>query len=296
MKRKMHFVIPDCQVKPGHSVDYLRAIGEYIVHKQPDRIVCIGDFADMPSLSSYDKGKASFEGRRYMADIEASHEAMEALIGPLRRYNEDRVEKGLPIYRPTMDLTLGNHEDRINRAANDNPEFQGLLSVDALKYEDWGWKVHKFKEVIVRDGVAYCHYFAGGVMGKPIGSPTTLLNKKHMSCVAGHQQGYQIATAFRADGKQQTGVISGSSYEHDEDYLGPQGNKHWRGFLILHDVSEGEFQVQQVSLEHAMRKFPGPKTKGKTKVKALGKTKGKTKEDPTRAKKLWIEAPRCLKP
>jgi hypothetical protein len=273
-KPKIHFVIPDCQVKPGKSVDYLRAIGEYIVHKQPDRIICLGDFADMESLSSYDKGKASFEGRRYAKDIEASHKAMEALIAPLRAYNVSQVAKGLPIYRPTMDLTLGNHEDRINRAANDAPEFEGLLGIHDLRYEDWGWSVHKFKEVIVRDGVAYSHYFAGGVMGRPIGSAAALLSKKHMSCIAGHQQGYQIATTFRADGRQQTGIITGSSYEHDEDYLGPQGNKHWRGFLILHDVEEGEFQTQQVSLKHAKRKFPSERA---------------------RAYKRALQAPRCWK-
>jgi hypothetical protein len=77
-----------------------------------------------------------------------------------------------------------------------------------------------------------------------------------MSCIAGHQQTYAIATTYRADGRQQTAVISGACYEHTENYLGPQGNKHWRGFLILHDVDEGEFQVQQVSLKHAVKKFP----------------------------------------
>ncbi len=48
-----HLIIPDCQVKPGHDYNYLKAIGNYIVKKRPDVIVNIGDFADMPSLSSY---------------------------------------------------------------------------------------------------------------------------------------------------------------------------------------------------------------------------------------------------
>jgi len=47
-------VIPDCQVKPTHSTAYLRAVGQYMVEKQPDTVICLGDFADMPSLSSYD--------------------------------------------------------------------------------------------------------------------------------------------------------------------------------------------------------------------------------------------------
>jgi len=73
-----HLVIPDCQVKPGQSVKYLENIGKYIAEKQPEVIVCIGDFADMPSLSSYDVGKKSFEGRTYKADVKAVHKGMEA--------------------------------------------------------------------------------------------------------------------------------------------------------------------------------------------------------------------------
>jgi len=81
---KVHLVIPDVQAKPGIDFTYLNNIGKYIVEKKPDVIINIGDFADMPSLSSYDKGKKAFEGRRYLADIKASHEAMEALLTPLR--------------------------------------------------------------------------------------------------------------------------------------------------------------------------------------------------------------------
>ncbi len=79
-----HLIIPDCQIKPGHDYNYLRAIGNYIVKKRPDVIVNIGDFADMPSLSSYDKGKKSFEGRRYKNDVVATQEAMNILLKPLR--------------------------------------------------------------------------------------------------------------------------------------------------------------------------------------------------------------------
>jgi hypothetical protein len=51
-----HFVLPDVQAKPGVDFTYLEKIGKYLVEKQPDKIICIGDFADMESLSSYDRG------------------------------------------------------------------------------------------------------------------------------------------------------------------------------------------------------------------------------------------------
>lgn len=85
---KKHLVIPDVQFKPGNDTKFLEAIGNYIVEKRPDVVVNLGDFADMPSLSSYDVGTKSFEGRRYKDDIAASVQAMEALLHPLKACNE----------------------------------------------------------------------------------------------------------------------------------------------------------------------------------------------------------------
>ena len=78
-----HLVIPDTQVKPGVPTDNIRWIGQYIADTRPDVIVNLGDFWDMPSLSSYDKGKKTFEGRRYKADIKAGNDAFHLLDDPI---------------------------------------------------------------------------------------------------------------------------------------------------------------------------------------------------------------------
>jgi hypothetical protein len=245
-----HFVIPDTQCKPGHDLSYLSAIGNYIVDKQPDVIVHLGDHADMPSLSSYDVGTKQFEGKRYIKDVEAAQEGMAALLTPLYNYNVQQKKNGKKQYKPRKVFLIGNHENRINRAVNLDPKLEGVLSVDALGYEAWGWEVHPFLEVVVVDGVAYSHYFVTGVAGRPASSAAALLRKTNMSCVAGHQQGKQIAYATRADGKTLTAIIAGSCYEHDEDYMGPQGNKHWRGCLMLHEVNDGAFDEMWLSLAY----------------------------------------------
>jgi hypothetical protein len=238
-------------VRPGDDFGYLRAIGNYIVKKQPEVVVNLGDFADMPSLSSYDVGKKSFEGRRYKADVEAAHEAMNALLGPLREFNAKAKKNKEKLYKPRLVMLLGNHEHRINRAVNDDPKLEGVLSTDDLGYKKAGWEVHPFLEVVVIDGVAYSHYFTTGAMGRPASSAQAQLNKKHQSCIAGHQQGLQIATSYRADGVRLTSIIAGSCYEHDEDYLGPQGNNHFRGLLVLNDVlPTGEYDLMPVSLKY----------------------------------------------
>lgn len=250
-----HFVIPDCQVKPGHNYDYLERIGKYIVDHQPDVVVCIGDFADMPSLSSYDSGKKSFEGRRYIADVEASHVAMDRLFRPVKEHNERQRKNGKKQYKPDWHLTLGNHEDRIDRVVNGDPKLDGTISIDDLDYQKYGWTVHPFLDVVVIDGIAYSHYFVSGVAGRPIGTAQLILSKKHMSCVAGHQQGRQVAYGYRADGNRIASIIAGSCYEHDEDYMGPQGNKHWRGVVMLNEVNDGEFDEMFVSLNYLERKY-----------------------------------------
>jgi len=237
-------VIPDCQVKPGVPIDHLSWCGQYIAAKQPDVVVCIGDFADMESLCSYDKGKKEFEGRRYRKDIDSAWHGMHALLTPIAR-----------VYSPRLLLTLGNHEERADRVASANPEFDGLISSADLKYDAFGWEVVPFLKPVVVGGVAFSHYFPSGQLGKPVTSARALLTKMHMSCFAGHQQGRDIAYGRRADGVDMTAIIAGSFYLHDESYLSPLTNRHWRGIYFLHDVRDGAFDEMAVSLEYLKRRF-----------------------------------------
>jgi hypothetical protein len=181
---------------------------------------------------------------------------MITLLTPLWEFNKKAIKNKEKQYHPKMVLTLGNHENRINRAVNDDPKLDGVLSIDDLKYKEFGWEVHNFLDVVILDGIAYSHYFVTGVAGRPASSASAQLNKKHQSCIAGHQQGLQLATSYRADGGLITSIIAGSCYEHQEEYLGPQGNRHWRGFLVLHDVKPtGEFDIMPVNLSYTNAKY-----------------------------------------
>lgn len=248
-------VIPDCQVKEGVPMEHLEWVGRYIVEKKPDVIVNIGDFADMPSLSSYDVGKKSFEGRRYYKDIAAANVGMELLMGPLTSYNTNQKTNKKKIYNPRLILTLGNHEQRIERAVEKDSKLEGLISYNHLPYESWGWEVYPFLEVVEVGGVCFSHYFTTGVMGRPVTSPNALLQKKHKSCVMGHVQQSGIATQYDALGKRLTGLFAGCCYLHDEDYLGKQGNNYFRGIWMLHDVKDGEFDLMPINLSFLARKY-----------------------------------------
>lgn len=248
-------VLPDAQVRPQDDTGFLTAIGNYLVDKKPDVIVNLGDFADMPSLSSYDIGKKVFEGRRYTDDIFSVQEANRTLFKPLYDLQHRQRKNAKKVYSPRRIITLGNHEERINRAINLDRKLEGLINIGALEYQYHYNEVLPFLEVKVIEGVAFSHYFTTGIAGRPASSATAQLNKKHMSCIAGHQQGLQIATGHRADGTRLTSIIAGSCYEHDEQYLGPQGNKHWRGVLMLHEVKDGAFDLMPVSLDYLNKKY-----------------------------------------
>ena len=225
------------------------------MEKKPDVIVCIGDFADLPSLSMYDVGKKQFEGRRYKLDVEYAKKAMMHLLAPLWAFNSKAKVNKEKIYRPRMVLTLGNHENRINRVIESDPKFDGTINITDLGYEQDGWEVHPYLEVVSIDGICYSHYFTSGILGRPVTSARALVQKKHVSCVMGHVQTMEIHTDYKGNGQRITGLFAGTCYEHNEDYLGAQGNNYFRGIHMLYDVVDGEFNCHSLTLDYLKKKY-----------------------------------------
>lgn len=256
-KGRTHLVIPDTQVKPGVPLDHLGWIGEYIVDKKPDVVIHLGDHADMPSLSSYDKGKRSFEGRRYHLDKDAANKGFDYLNEPLHRENRRLALNKKAQWFPERKLLLGNHENRVERATQSSSELYGTIGIHDLNYEDHGWEVHKFLEVVDIDGVWYSHYFYNPLTGNPYGGTTkTMLNNIGHSFTMGHRQTYDPAVRYVGN-RQVRGLVAGACYLHDEDYKGPQGNHHWRGIIMKHEVRDGQYDLMEVSLDYLCRRYEG---------------------------------------
>ena len=103
---KIHLILPDSHSHPDYSNERYDWIGKLILDLKPDVLVNIGDTADMPSLSAYDKGKASFHGRNYEKDINAHLDAQERMWGPITKAKKKK---------PYSIILEGNHEHRIKR-------------------------------------------------------------------------------------------------------------------------------------------------------------------------------------
>jgi hypothetical protein len=245
---KMHIVIPDIQAKSEVPIHHLEWIGNYIVEKKPDVIVQIGDFADMPSLSSYDRGKREAENKRYMKDIAAVRKAQELLLTPLQNHNRTAKEK----YTPRKVITKGNHEYRITREIEENPRFEGRFSEADLGFEDYGWEVHDFLEVVKIDGVEYSHYFTSGQKGNPVSSAAALLRERQCSATQGHAQYTDMAIHKKT---QNIALFCGIAYLHNERYLGPQGNTTRRQIIVKHEVEDGRYDPMFVSLKFLEKNY-----------------------------------------
>lgn len=242
--KRTHLVIPDTQVKPGIKLDYLEWIGRYIADRKPDTVIHLGDHWDMPSLSSYDKGLRSFEGRRYRADVDAGNEGMERLL------------HGMGSFKPRMVFLTGNHEQRIERLTQAHPELHGTLGYANLNLDKW--EVYGFLAPVVIDGIKYSHYFprssSGAITQTKRGAPNARaqLVREGGSCTAGHLQGLDVS-CLPLRGRLQWGMIAGSCYFHDETYLSPQGTTYWRGIVVKHEVNQGEYCPMFVSLDYLKR-------------------------------------------
>lgn len=241
--QRIHIVIPDTQVRPGVSTKFLDWIGKFIRDEYQGTnlaIIHLGDHWDMPSLSSYDKGKKTMEGRRVKEDIKAGNVAFAKLSSYLDWCDEKY-------------FLVGNHEFRIVKASEDNAQIDGLLDLSLLDTQDW--EVFPFLEVLKLNGVLYSHYFVNNGNGRPLGGlADTRLKYIGQSFTQGHQQGLQVANRAVL-GKRTRAIIAGSCYSHSEDYRGPQGRDEWKGILVCHNVADGDYDLCEVSLDYLKKRY-----------------------------------------
>lgn len=243
-----HLIIPDPHSHPDHSNVRFKWLGRLIAEIKPDVVICIGDWVDMPSLCSFDRGTTGYEGRRYAFDIAAGVEAQNIMFSTIRK----RKKK-----MPRFIMHEGNHEHRIARAIDHNAvELQGTISMKDLQYERFGWEVVPYTGatpgINVVDGVAYAHYHTSGIMGRPVSgvSPAyQLLVKQYMSSTQGHTHTTDYCVRTNAEGRQIQGLVVGVFQDWEADYAGVANDMWWKGIVIKRNVRDGEYDPQWISMK-----------------------------------------------
>jgi hypothetical protein len=248
-----HLFIPDTQVKEGVPISHIEALGNYIEEKRFEKIICAGDWWDMPATSNFNSAKEQ-ENLRVLDDISSGNRAMNLLWKAVDKRNKQCAKNKKKQYQPDCTFLMGNHEAHLERLWEKDPRLHGLIGYDALNLGRW--KVHEFLKVVDIDGILYSHYFCNPMSGRPWGGMIeTRIKNVGQSFTQGHAQSFKYGELEISSGKRRHGCVAGSFYQHEEDYKGPQGNHHWRGVIVKNEVSDGQYDIMKISLDYLLRKY-----------------------------------------
>lgn len=246
-------VIPDQHAIATHPNDRADWLGELIKDERPDFVMNMGDAADMPSLSSYDKGSRAFAGKSYKADIDAHLDFQERMWAPMKK-----TKKKMP-YRVVLE---GNHEHRIERALDLSPELVGTIGFDDFRFNHYYDEVIRYKGgtpgIYKTESILFAHYFITGVSGRPMGGEHpahTLITKNKISSVAAHSHLYDYCTQTNIDGETYNGLVVGCYQDYTNDWAGNIGELWRAGITILRNVDDGDFDLEFISLNSLRKRY-----------------------------------------
>lgn len=250
---KTMLIVPDQHAHYQHNNDRADYLAKLTIDISPDIVVNLGDAADMPSLSSYDKGTRSFQGRSYRQDIDAHLEFQSRWWDPVKAR-----KKKLP-YRVVLE---GNHEHRVEKALDLSPELEGTVGFKDYDFDRYYDEVVRYnggtpgiKEV---EGIHFAHYFITGVSGRAVAGERPahmLLNKYGVSCIQGHTHVLDFATRKSPFGRTINGAVLGCYQDYINDWAGNVGEMWQAGVAVLSNVEEGTFDFQWISLKSLEKEY-----------------------------------------
>lgn len=249
----VHLILPDPHAHPEHDNRRADLAGKLILDLKPDVVINLGDMYDMPSMASYDKGTKSFHGRSYKKDLEAGLDFDERLWAPIKKAKKKR---------PRAVFIEGNHEFRLKRLLELQPELEGTVSFRDFDLNRNYDEVIEYQGntpgIITIDDINYSHFFVSGVMGRPIGGEHpaySLITKEFSSCTCGHIHVADYSVRTTANGKKLHGLVAGVFQDYESKWAG-EVNKLWhRGLVIKRNVSEGNYDLQFVSIEALEKEY-----------------------------------------
>ena len=256
-----HLVIPDAHASINVSNRRFDWLGEFILEEQPDVIIDIGDFGDLSTLGTYDVGTKNGEGKRILDEVACIKDASDRVFKRISAYNSTRTRHKKPQYNPRIIRCGGNHEEgRLKRFINENPRFEGLVTLEQMGFKDHGSEYVPFLQPTLVDGIAYSHFFYVKDKRYPISTAKMLLQKLHMSATCGHSHIRDFSEAARPDGKRIQGLIVGGYHDpenKDSDYAGPQGVLTWWSGVVMKYVNEsgGTYSPRFIDIEELQKRY-----------------------------------------
>ena len=245
-----HILIFDAHIHKDTPFSRFHALSRLITKEMPDTIVFGGDWWDLPSLSWFDKGKPHFQATSYKEDIRRGRVAMDITLDGINRRKQTRCHRL---------FLIGNHEYRIQRAIDSQGSpvnLRGLLSFNHLLLDKHHMQVVPYKGIepgyISVDGILYSHFFKDR---NSLHLANTLLLDNHQSSVQGHTHQLDYKVVGTPQGRSLHGLVCGCFTDEQPSYSGQTSGRWSPGVAILHDVQDGSYDLEWVSLDRLMSNY-----------------------------------------
>lgn len=218
---------------PFHDERSLSAFEKFMAAHTWDGYLNLGDFVDMDSISSFNKGKpGNIEGRYLADDFKIANKVL------------DRHQQIIWSNNPYAKFVLleGNHEERVDRFLAENPTFKDLFSIEIqlkLKERKFEWvrswskgETFKLGKATFTHGDKIGQYHAKQMVTEYGGS--IFYGHVHdMMCIP-------ISYKGEAD-KIHVGQSMGCLCKYDLPYMRGKAHKWQQGFGIFYILPDGSF-------------------------------------------------------
>jgi predicted phosphodiesterase len=234
---KSAIILPDVHLTESLPEDYL-PVRKFIQSFKPDKVVILGDFMDVASLSAWDRDKKRLmEGRRFKKEVDTCNNELDYL----QRCAKDK-KQGV-IYLE------GNHEDRVNRYLDSNPEMEGLIELpNVLRLKERGIQWYPYTKQSQKTLKLGEMYFIHGLYTNQY-SAAKHLQKLGCNVTYGHQHGTQTYMQNMAMQKPHIAYALGTLGDKAPDYLrGKPGNWINQFAVFFWDTKTGQFNMYPVNV------------------------------------------------
>lgn len=246
-------IVPDLHQDPRHPhrLDVLRWIARFGAERKVPRVVQLGDWSTWDSVSAHDK-----------------NDTLKARLKPSIATDMDNLQEGLAAFqaeqgdwRPKKLVTLGNHEHRLERFENANPETHQTFTLrrDEL-FASFGWRTSPFGELRYIEGVAFTHHptnGAGRAFGGKLGA-TRSANETTCSIVHGHTHSWKFWPAAKIGPANGIDILEAGcalDWGEIESYALHSQNDWWWGVTVARLISGRIIDVERVSMVTLRRRY-----------------------------------------
>ncbi len=225
MKRVV--VLSDIQA-PYHDARLVTNIQRFVKDYEPDELFCVGDEADSPEPSRWNKGTAGEYAGTLQKGLDKAHEIMKGFkeslgdkpFHTMRSNHGDRIENYINKYAPAL-------------ASLRSLDYQTLLGYDELDitYHNKIWNF--------APGWAMAHGDEGSLNSNAGGTALSLAKRAGLSIICGHTHRLGIQHQHTAYNGKYTNQLFGVEVGNMMDlskasYLGYGGANWQQGFAILY--------------------------------------------------------------